>query len=62
MNDIIKDFKVFWSIGLIFSLAIFGSKLAFTQNRTVGGLITIGEINNPGNRWDKYIDQGQLII
>ncbi len=48
MNDIIKDIKVFWSIGLIFTLAIFGSELAFAQNRTIGGLITIGEINNPG--------------
>ncbi len=48
MNGIIKDIKVFWSVGLIFTLFIFGSEFAFAQNRTVGGLITIGEINNPG--------------
>ena len=48
MNDIIKDIKVFWSVGLLFTLVIFGSEFAFAQNRMVGGLITIGEINNPG--------------
>lgn len=48
MNKIIPDIKVFWFVGLFIAFVFFGSGSASAQGRTVGGLITIGEINSPG--------------
>ena len=48
MNKINSNVKKICSIGLFFTFLIFGSQLVSAQSRTVGGLITIGEINSPG--------------
>jgi hypothetical protein len=48
MKNSKTNFKLLKLFTLLFGLLIFNNQLVSAQSRTVGGLITIGEINSPG--------------
>ena len=48
MKKTSSNLKSLWFSRLFFTFIIFASQLVSAQSRTVGGLLTVGDINNPG--------------